>query len=252
MRFTDKVVVITGGNSGIGLEAARAFSAEGAKVAIFGRSQSTLDQAAKEMNCLAVQGDVSNRADLKKLFDQVSAQYGKVDVVFANAGVAEFMPFEMVDDGHYDRSFDINVKGVILTVQAALPVVNSQASIILTTSVVTEMGEPNTVVYAATKSAVRSMARTLSSELLPRGVRVNVVSPGPIDTPIFDRLGMDAEGVEGIKSYMASRIPAGRMGQTNDIAQAVLFLGSSDSAFMAGSEVTVDGGFVNSEVLPKG
>lgn len=252
MRFTDKVVVITGGNSGIGLEAARAFSAEGAKVAIFGRSQSTLDQAAKEMNCLAVQGDVSNRADLKKLFDQVSAQYGKVDVVFANAGVAEFMPFEMVDDGHYDRSFDINVKGVILTVQAALPVVNSQASIILTTSVVTEMGEPNTVVYAATKSAVRSMARTLSSELLPRGVRVNVVSPGPIDTPIFDRLGMDAEGVEGIKSYMASRIPAGRMGQTNDIAQAVLFLGSSDSAFMAGSEVTVDGGFVNSEVLPQG
>lgn len=248
-RFQDKVVAITGGNSGIGLAAAMAFAKEGAKVAIFGRNQATLDTAARNIEVLAVQGDVARNEDLKKFYATIESHFGRVDVVFANAGIAEFLPFEKVGEEHYDRTFDINVKGVFFTVKEALPVLNDQASIILATSVASSMGEPNTSVYAASKAAVQSFARTLSTELLPRGIRINTISPGPTDTPVFDRMGLDEDAIIAMKKYISTRIPMGRMGQPEDIAQAVLFLASSQSAFIAGTELTVDGGFSNCAVL---
>ncbi|GAA6209472.1 SDR family oxidoreductase [Cognatishimia sp. WU-CL00825] len=248
--FTNFVVAITGGNSGIGLETAIAFKAKGAKVAIFGRDQATLDHAAQAHGFVTHKGDVINRAQLEAFFLQVKTELGAVDAVFANAGIAEFLPFEAAPSDHYDRVFDVNVKGVINTVQAALPVLNTPASIVLTTSVANRMGEPNTSVYSASKAAVRSLAKTLSTELLPRGVRVNCISPGPTDTPIFSKMGLEGAALDGTKDFIATRIPAGRMGQSADVAQAVLYLASKEAGFVAGTEIVVDGGFSNSAVLP--
>ena len=197
-RLTGKVAVVTGGNSGIGLATAKLFSEEGAKVVITGRDQKTLDAAVKTIGgeVVAVRGDVSKLADLDKLFKTVSEKFGKIDVLFANAGIAKFAPVNESTEALFDETFDVNVKGVYFAIQKALPLLNDGASIIINSSVVNETGAAGASVYAATKAAVRSFARTLTTELVDRNIRVNVVSPGPIQTPIFGRTGLPKEAVD--------------------------------------------------------
>ncbi len=249
-RFQNKVVAITGGNSGIGLAAAAAFAAEGAKVAVFGRDAAALADAETKYGVATFQGDVTNVGDLASFADYVADNLGAIDVLFVNAGIAEFRPVENADGDHFDRVFNVNVKGAFQTIQLCLPKFGNGGSIVLTTSVANELGEPNTSVYAASKSALRSFVQTLSTELLPRGIRVNAVSPGPTDTPIFDKMGLDEGTVRAVKNSIPERIPAGRIGSTRDVAEAVLFLASEKSDFVAGIEVKVDGGFSSSAVMP--
>lgn len=243
-RLKNKVAVITGGNSGIGLSTAKAFIDEGAKVVIFGRDQNTLDAAVETLgdNAVAVKGDVTNDADLDNLYATAKKRFGKVDVIFANAGVAEFLPIEQATDEHFDKLFNINVKGTFKTIQRANSALNDNASIILTTSGANELGMPGTTVYAATKAAIRSFARTLSADLLERGVRVNAISPGPVATPIFGRMGLPQEVAEGMEDQLAELVPLKRAAQPGEIANAVVFLASNDSSYMLGAELSVDGG----------
>jgi NAD(P)-dependent dehydrogenase (short-subunit alcohol dehydrogenase family) len=243
-KLANKVAVVTGGNSGIGLSTAKAFVDEGAKVVIFGRDQATLDRAVETLgsNAVGVKGDVTNDADLTNLFETAKKRFGRVDVVFANAGVAEFLPVEAVNDDHFDRLFDINVKGAFKTVQKAVPALADGASIVLTTSVADDTGFAATSVYSATKAAVRSFARTMSAELISRGIRVNAVSPGPVATPLFNRMGMSEEEARGTEAHFASLVPLKRVAEPNEIARAVVFLASSDSSYVVGAELVVDGG----------
>lgn len=243
-RLQNKVAVITGGNSGIGLATARAFIEEGAKVVIFGRDKKTLDEAAAELggNAIAIQGDVTNHTDLDRLFTSTSTAFGKVDILFANAGVALFAPFEQTNEALFDSHMDINVKGSFLTVQKALPVLNKKASVIFNTSVVNVKGFVGTSAYSASKAALRSLVRTLASELLVNDIRVNAVSPGPIDTPIFGRLGMSKEAVQEMTKGFENSNPMKRFGQPEEVAKTVLFFASDDSSFITGSEIAVDGG----------
>jgi NAD(P)-dependent dehydrogenase (short-subunit alcohol dehydrogenase family) len=239
-----KVALITGGSSGIGLATARLFQESGAKVAISGRNQQTLDHAAKELSAgvLAVCSDVSKLSDLDKLFDVVTKRLGQIDVLFANAGVAKFAPASDVSEPVYDEIFDINVKGVFFTIQKAIPFLNDNASIILNTSVVNQAGLPNTSVYAASKAAVRSFARGIAAELAGRGIRVNVVSPGPISTPIYGKLGLPKEAVDAFAANILSQVPLRRFGQPEEVAHSALFLASSASSYITGVELNVDGG----------
>jgi NAD(P)-dependent dehydrogenase (short-subunit alcohol dehydrogenase family) len=243
-KLTGQVAVITGGNSGIGLAAAKAFVDEGAKVVLFGRDGATLDRAVTTLGPAAtgVQGDVTSGDDLTRLFDTVRRRHGGVDILFANAGVAEFAPISAMTAEHVDKLFDINVKGVLHTVAKAQAVLRDGASIVLTTSGANEIGMPGTSVYSATKAAVRSFARTLSAELVGRGIRVNAVSPGPVATPIFGRMGMNEEQMKGLEAQMASQVPLKRVADPGEIARAVLFLASSDSSYVVGAELVVDGG----------
>jgi NAD(P)-dependent dehydrogenase (short-subunit alcohol dehydrogenase family) len=243
-RLHGKIAVITGGNSGIGLAAAERFVAEGAQVVLFGRNAATLDAAVAALGTTvsAVAGDVTKSADLARLFDTVRSRHGRIDVLFVNAGVAEFLPIEQVTDAHYDRQFDINVKGAFHTIHGALPLIGSGGSIVLTTSVVSHVGLPGASVYSATKAALRSFARTLSAELAPRGIRVNAVAPGPIDTPIFGKMGMPADQVDGAKAGMAATVPIKRLGTAQEVAAAVAFLAADESAYVVGAELSVAGG----------
>jgi NAD(P)-dependent dehydrogenase (short-subunit alcohol dehydrogenase family) len=244
MKLKGKVAVITGGNSGIGLASAKAFVDAGAQVVLFGRDAATLDRAATTLGpaATAVQGDVTSGDDLARLFDTARIRHGGVDILFANAGVAEFLPLAAMTNEHFDKLFDINVKGVLHTVLKAQPVLRDGASIVLTTSGANELGMPGSSVYAATKAAVRSFARTLSAELIGRGIRVNAVSPGPVATPIFGRMGMNEEQQKGLEAQMASQVPLKRVADPAEIARAVLFLASSDSSYVVGAELVVDGG----------
>ena len=239
-----KVAVITGGSSGIGLATAKLFQQAGAKIAISGRNQKALDDAVQELGreALAVRSDVSKIQDVEALFAAVSSKLGRIDVLFANAGIAKFAPVNEVSEALYDETFDINVKGVFFTVQKAIPFLNDKASIILNTSVVNQAGLPATSVYAASKAAVRSLARTLASELAGRGIRVNVVSPGPISTPIFGKMGLPKEAVDAFAANIVSQIPLKRFGQPEEVAQTALFLASSASSYITGVELNVDGG----------
>jgi NAD(P)-dependent dehydrogenase (short-subunit alcohol dehydrogenase family) len=239
-----KVAVITGGSSGIGLATAKLFRQTGAKVAISGRNQKSLDEAVKELGAgvLAVRSDVSKLTDLDLLFDTVTGKLGRIDVLFANAGIAKFAPVTDVSEDVYDETFDINVKGVFFTVQKAVPFLNDNASIILNTSFVNQAGVPTTSVYAASKAAVRSLARSISSELASRGIRVNVVSPGPIATPIYGKLGLPKEAVDAFAANIVSQVPLKRFGTADEVAQTALFLASSASSYVTGIELNVDGG----------
>jgi len=244
-RLENKVAVITGGNSGIGLSTAKTFIQEGAKVVIFGRNQSTLNDAVETLgeNSIAVQGDVTSDGDLEKLYATATEKFGKVDIVFANAGVAEFHPIEIANDDHFNKIFSINVNGAYKTVQKSLPALNDKASIILTSSGVNQKGMATASVYAASKAAVRSFARTLSVELHDRGIRVNTISPGAVSTPIFGRMGLPEEVADSMEAQMAAIVPLQRTAQPKEIAEAVAFLASDASSYMLGGELIVDGGF---------
>jgi len=237
-RLEGKVAVVTGGNSGIGLATAKRLQDEGAKVAISGRSKKTLDEAVKTIGngVLAVQADVANFADTDRLYKEVSQKLGKIDVLFVNAGVAKFAPLADTSEDLYDEQFDINIKGAYFTVQKALPFLNDGASIILNTSVVNSKGSIGASAYAATKAALRSLARTAAAELVGRGIRVNTVAPGPIVTPIFGRTGLPKEALDEFSRDVLTRIPMKRFGQ-------VAFLASRDASYITGVEINVDGGY---------
>jgi NAD(P)-dependent dehydrogenase (short-subunit alcohol dehydrogenase family) len=241
-KLDGKVALITGGNSGIGLATAKRLVADGAYVFITGRRQSELDAAAAEIgrNVTAVQGDVSQLADLDRLFARVKEIKGRIDILFANAGVAEGAPLGAVSEELFDRMFDTNVKGTLFTVQKALPLLSDGASIILTSSIVASKGPANRSVYSATKAALRSFARTWTTDLKTRKIRVNVVSPGAIDTPGLR--GVAKTDGEGLNELYRDRVPLGRLGRPEDIANAISFLASEDSAYVTGIELFVDGG----------
>jgi NAD(P)-dependent dehydrogenase (short-subunit alcohol dehydrogenase family) len=243
-KLEGKVAVITGGNSGIGLATAKRFVAEGAHVFITGRRQAELDEAVKAIgdNVTAVQGDVSNLADLDRLYSVVRDHKGRVDVLFANAGSAEFAGLGEITEEHYDKTFDVNVKGLLFTVQKALPLLTDGASIILNASIVSSKGLENMSVYSATKAAVRSFARTWTVDLRKRSIRVNALSPGPIDTPGVATLAGTEEGLAQLKAGLTSGVPLGRMGDADEIAKAAVFLASDDSSYVSGIELFVDGG----------
>jgi NAD(P)-dependent dehydrogenase (short-subunit alcohol dehydrogenase family) len=243
-RLSGKVALVTGGNSGIGLATAKQLVEEGAEVFITGRRQAELDAAAKSLGAgvHAVRADSSKLEDLDKLFEQIRASKGKLDIVFANAGVAEFSPIGSISEQHYDSIFDINVKGVLFTVQKALPLLKDGSSIILNASIVGSKGFAAMSVYSATKAAIRSFARTWTTDLKDRKIRVNVVSPGPIGTPGFSSLAPDEATGRQMAEQMASQVPLGRIGRPDEIAKAVAFLASDDSSFVNGTELFVDGG----------
>jgi NAD(P)-dependent dehydrogenase (short-subunit alcohol dehydrogenase family) len=243
-KLDGKIAVITGGNSGIGFATAERFVAEGAYVFITGRRQPELDAAVRKIgkNVTAVQGDVSNLADLDKLYSVVKKEKGRVDILFANAGGGEFAPLGSITEAHYDKTFNANVKGLLFTVQKALPLFTAGGAVILNASIVSIKGMANFSVYSATKAAVRSFARTWTVDLKSRKIRVNVVSPGPIDTPGVATLLPTPEEVAQFKVGMASMVPLGRVGTSDEIAKAVVFLASDDSSFVAGIELFVDGG----------
>src|SRR5713226_6876436 len=240
-----RIALITGGNSGIGLATAKRFVQEGAYVFITGRREGELAAAVKEIgkNVTAVQGDGSNLGDLDRLYSQIKKEKGKLDIVFANAGVAKYAPFGTITEEHYDSIFGINVKGLLFTVQKALPLMPDGASIILNASVVGSKGLPANSVYSATKAAVRSFARTWTTDLKDRRIRVNAVSPGPIDTEgLRELFGSSPTGQERLKS-ISSTVPLGRLGKPEEIAKTAVFLASEDSSFITGVELFVDGGF---------
>jgi NAD(P)-dependent dehydrogenase (short-subunit alcohol dehydrogenase family) len=244
-KLEGKIALITGGNSGIGLATAKRFVKEGAYVFITGRRDSELAAAVKEIgsDVTAVQGDVSNLGDLDRLFAQIKREKGKIDIVFANAGVAKYARLGEITEDLYDSIFDINVKGVLFTVQKALPLLPDGASIILNASIVASKGLSMNSVYSATKAAIRSFARTWTTDLKDRRIRVNAVSPGSIDTPGLSGLLASSEAGEQRKKMISSSVPLGRFGTPDEIARAVVFLASDDASYITGTELFVDGGF---------
>ena len=244
-KLNCKVALVTGGTSGIGLATAKLFVAEGAHVYITGRRQDRLDAAVKEIGTGAtgVQGDVASLTDLDRLFEQIKREHGKLDIVFANAAAYQVAPFGQVDEPHFDRMFDSNVKGLLFSVQKALPLMPDGGAIVLTGSVAGSTGMSNQTVYAAAKAATRSFARTWTTDLKDRKIRVNVVSPGPVDTPgLRDFIGGHTQAGDQVVKNFGQRVPLGRVGHSEEIAKAVLFLASDDSSYVTGIELFVDGG----------
>jgi NAD(P)-dependent dehydrogenase (short-subunit alcohol dehydrogenase family) len=244
MKLAEKVALITGGNSGIGLATAKLFSQEGAMVVIAGRDPHTLEQAAAEIgsNGLAVQADVTDLNQLDQLYQQIAERFGKLDILFANAGIGRFAALADTTESTYDQVFAVNLKGVYFTVQKALAHFNDDGAIVLNTSFLGKLGRPNTSLVSASKAAVRSLTRTFAAELIPRGIRVNAVSPGAIATPFHSRTGLPDDVVAANAQTFMAQIPMRRFGTDIEIAKTVLFLSSSDSAYMVGAEVAVDGG----------
>ncbi len=242
-KLDGKIAVITGGNSGLGLATAERFVAEGAYVFITGRRQDQLDAAVNTIgrNIAGVQGDVSSLDDLDRLFATVREKKGRLDILFANAGLGEFAPLGQITEAHFDNTFDVNVKGTVFTVQKALPLMSAGASIVINGSMVSIKGLPAFGVYAATKAALRSFARTWAVDLRERKIRVNVVSPGTVVTPAYNRLMTD-EQIDAFTAQAAATTPLGRVGTPDEIARAVVFLASDDSSFVDGAELFVDGG----------
>ena len=243
-RFEKKVVVVTGGTSGIGLAAARAFVAEGATVFVTGRRQEVLDAAVEEIGgpVTGVRADMSDLADIDRLYDAVRQRHARIDVLFANAGGGDLLPLGAITEEQYHRTFDTNVKGTIFTVQKALPLLAGGGSIVLTGSTAGSSGTPAFSVYGATKAAVRNLARGWILDLRERRIRVNVVSPGPTETIGLTDVFGGGERAQGTKDFLATQIPLGRIGRPDEIAEAVLFLASDDASFVNGAELFVDGG----------
>ncbi|MEM6273450.1 MAG: SDR family oxidoreductase [Bacteroidota bacterium] len=243
-KLDQKIAVITGGNSGIGLASARRFKEEGATVIINARNQKRLAETRAELGDQfdILQADVTNLADLDRFYATIKEKYGRIDVLFLNAGIAPTAPVTMATEAHFDQLFDVNVKGVYFGVQKALDLLADGASVIITTSVVNQKGMAGMSVYSATKAAVRSFARTLSAELAPRGIRVNALSPGPIETPLLGKMGLDEETAKGFAQVITQKVPLARFGSAEEIAKPALFLASDDSSYVAGEELVVDGG----------
>ncbi len=246
-KLNGKVAVITGGNSGLGLATAQTYIEQGAKVVIFGRNERSLNEAVETLgeNATAVRGDVTSLADLDRLAEVTRQQHGGIDILFANAGLGVFAPIEQVDESGYDKQFDINVKGAFFTVQKLLPLIKDGASIILTASAVHEKGVATGSLYFASKAAVRSLGRTLAAELAPRQIRVNTLSPGIVRTNFADRTNVPAADFEGFIGMVESQAPLGRAGTPQDMANAALFLASSDSAYMTAADLLIDGGWMS-------
>lgn len=244
-KLEGKIAVITGGNSGMGLATAKRFLNEGAHVIITGRRQKELDEAVKELGSsqvIGVQGDVANMKDLDHLFSVVKSKHGHIDILFANAGLGHIAPIDQVSETSFDLQFNVNVKGLFFTVQKALPLMKEGGSIILNASIASSKGMQAMSVYSATKAAVRSFARTLTTDLKGRGIRVNAISPGPIATPIFGKMGLTTEQQHEFGANIMTQVPMGRIGNPEEIASAVLFLASAESSYVTGIELTVDGG----------
>lgn len=244
-KLEGKIALVTGGSSGIGLATARLLVDEGAHVFITGRRQANLDDAVSLIgrNVTGVQGDMSNLDDVNRLFKLITEEKGRLDMVFANAATQASAPLGAIDIEQYNRVFDVNVRGTLLTVQGALPLLPDGASVLLMASVAGSKGNPGRSIYGASKAAVRSFARSWANDLKSRNIRVNAISPGPTDTPAFDSPGVSAEQTAQIKTRIASTIPLGRMARSDEIAKAAVFLLSDDSSFTTGSEMFVDGGF---------
>lgn len=243
-RLSGKIAVITGGNSGIGLATATAFVNEGARVAILGRDPRTLTAAVRGLGdaAIGVQGDVQQMENLDRLYETVRTRLGRIDVLFVNAGVAQMRPIAEVDEAHFDQIFGVNVRGAYFTIQKALPLFNDGGAIILNTSIANRIGNATMSVYSATTAALRSLARTLSAELVDRGIRVNAVSPGPIETPIYGRLGIPEDSLDELAAGFRERVPMKRFGSAEEVANAALFLATAESSFVLGHELVVDGG----------
>ncbi|HTF66354.1 MAG TPA: SDR family oxidoreductase [Edaphobacter sp.] len=246
-KLQGKIAVITGGNSGIGLATAVEFVAEGAYVFITGRRQKELDAAVGLIgrNVTAVQGDVSNLADLDRLYGQVAKEKGRVDIVFANAGIGILTPLGQITERDYDQVFNVNLRGLLFTVQKALPLMPDGGIVLLCGSNASQAGVPGFTAYSGTKAAIRSFARTWTMELKDRKIRVNVISPGPIDTPIWNSTNLPEEVVEEMKKQVVSMVPANEMGRSEDVAKAASFLASNDGGFIRGIELFVDGGMAS-------
>ena len=244
-KLTGKIALITGGNSGIGLATAKRFVAEGAYVFITGRRQANLDEAVDEIgpeHATALQGDSSRLADLDRIFAAIKERKGRLDVVFANAGIGAFVPLGQITEEHFDTIYGTNVKGVVFTVQGALPLMGEGGAVIINGSAASGKGTPAFSIYSSTKAAVRNLARGWAVDLKGRGIRVNVVSPGAVPTPAYDTFGMSKEQLEGFVEGMKATVPLGRVGTPDEIARTVVFLASEDSAYVNAVELFVDGG----------
>lgn len=243
-KLLGKTALITGGNSGIGLATARLFVEQGARVAITGRNADTLKQAAEALGggVLPLQCDAGKVADIEAAMATLKERWGQLDVLVVNAAIAGPAPFEAVSETHFDELASVNFKGVFFTVQKALPLLSPQASVIVTTSITNQMGSPNFSVYAACKAALRSLVQTLGLELIGRGVRVNAISPGPITTPMWGKFGMPDEAIRAVKDDVQRKSPIKRFGESEEIAKVALFLASTDSSYVVGQEIVVDGG----------
>lgn len=246
-RLKGKRALITGGTSGIGLETAHRFLNEGARVAITGKNPATLETARKELGSgvLIIPSDASEAGAQKKVVETLRQSFQGLDILFVNAGIADLRPVEQWDESAFERSFAINVKGPYFLIQALLPILANPASIVLNASVNAHIGMPNTSVYGASKAALLSLARTLSGELISRGIRVNAVSPGPISTPLYSKLGLSEADLGSVAAAIQSQVPAKRFGKPGEIADAIVFLASDESAFVVGSELLIDGGMSN-------
>ncbi|HTX39907.1 MAG TPA: SDR family oxidoreductase [Bryobacteraceae bacterium] len=246
-RLKGKRALITGGTSGIGLATARHFLREGARVAVTGRDTATLEKTRQQLGAevLVIPSDAGDPAAQQRVAETVHASFGALDVLFVNAGIADLRPVEQWDEAAFDRAFTVNVKGPFFLIKALLPLFANPASIVLNASVNAHIGMPNTSIYGASKAALLSFARTLSGELLPRGVRVNAVSPGPISTPLYNKLGLSDADLQAVAKSIQSQVPAGRFGSPDEVASAVVFLASDESAFVVGSEISIDGGMGN-------
>ena len=243
-RFVGKVAVVTGGNSGIGLGVAKAYAQEGAQVAITGRNGKTLEIAAKEIgnHVLALQSDVGKVAEIEAAMKKIKERFGRIDALFVNAGVGKFVPLEEVTEAFFDETVDINLKGVFFTVQKAVQLMAPGSAILLNASINAHLGMPGSTVYGATKAAVVNMAKTLSADLLQKGIRVNAISPGPITSALLTRDGLSPEKLQETKDWIQSQVPIKRFGTPEEIAAAVLYLTAPESAFVLGAELIVDGG----------
>jgi len=245
----NKVAVVTGGNSGIGYATAKEFAAQGARVIITGRNQDSLDSISAEISATGIVAEQANLASIEHLAEQVKTQFGKIDVIFLNAGATAFSPFESATEEHFDSLMDTNVKGAFFTLQKLLPLLNDGSSIILNTSINGNIGMPGTAVYAATKGALLSLNRVLATELAPRQIRVNAVSPGPVETPLYGKLGLGKQEVDGLGDTLGKKILLGRFGKAEEVAKTVAFLASSDSSFITGTEIVIDGGLTVNAVM---
>ncbi|MFB9076838.1 glucose 1-dehydrogenase [Flavobacterium procerum] len=248
-NLENKVAIVTGGNSGIGYAAAADLVSKGTKVIVTGRNKEALAKAESELNVTGIVADQSDLKSIDNLVEEVKAKFGKVDILFLNAGIASFAPVESASEDHYDSIMNVNVKGVYFTVQKVLPILNDGGSIIFNTSVNAHVGMPNSSVYAASKAAVLSLNKVFAVELASRKIRVNAVSPGPVETPLYGKVGLEKADVEGLGAALSEKILLKRFGQASEVAKTVSFLASDDASFINGTEIVVDGGLIVNTVL---